>query len=431
MTQRILLSATLLFGVYALAACSSNSTGTSTDAIVGGGDHDASETDLGSTNNDDSGSTAVDSGDNGQDAGGGSVDSGTAGQDTGTTGDHDAGMTGGHDSGTTGDHDSGMTGGNDAGMTGGNDAGMTGGNDAGMSGHNIQTVFVILMENKNWADINGSSSAPFMNSLLAMGAHAEDYHGDVHPSEPNYIWMAAGDNLGITSDNDPPHSVGGSGNHSTTTENLGTQLNTAGVTWKAYEENISGTVCPLQSAEPSSGPAVGHGYRPKHDPFVFFDNLTGGFNPMNADCIAHNRPFTELATDLQNNTVARFNFITPNLCDDMHDTCAPQNNDVKQGDDFAASVIPMIMQSQAYQNGGVIFLLWDESTFNSNCISINPDCPVGMIILSPFAKTNYSNMTHYDHSSLLRTWEDIFGITTHLRAAANATNLSDFFTAFP
>ena len=81
----------------------------------------------------------------------------------------------------------------------------SGGSDAS---HNapIKTVFLILMENHNWSDIKGSASAPYINSLLAKGAHAEKYYDNpnsVHPSEPNYIWLEAGNNLGVTNDANP------------------------------------------------------------------------------------------------------------------------------------------------------------------------------------------------------------------------------------
>jgi len=39
-----------------------------------------------------------------------------------------------------------------------------------------------------------------------------------------------------------------------------------------------------------------------------------------------------MATDIANNTLAHYNFITPNVCNDMHDSCAPTNNPIKQGD---------------------------------------------------------------------------------------------------
>src|SRR4051812_44380856 len=174
---------------------------------------------------------------------------------------------------------------------------------------NVKTVFVILMENHNWSDIKGSPSAPYTNNtLLAMASHAEQYFNPpgIHPSLPNYLWLEAGTNFGITNDNAP------SSNHQSTVSHFSTQLKNAGISWKTYQENISGTVCPLTSIYP---------YAPKHNPFVYFDDVTNTNDPNSAYCIAHVRPYTELAADLQNNTVARYVFITPNLCNDTHDSC--------------------------------------------------------------------------------------------------------------
>src|SRR5437868_5051805 len=64
-------------------------------------------------------------------------------------------------------------------------------------------VFLILMENNNWSSIKGNPSAPYINQLLKMGAHAQQYFTPLHPSEPNYIWFEAGTNFGILNDADP------------------------------------------------------------------------------------------------------------------------------------------------------------------------------------------------------------------------------------
>ena len=74
-------------------------------------------------------------------------------------------------------------------------------------------------------------------------------------------------------------------------------------------------------------------------------------NPNSAFCIAHVRPYTEFSTDLTNDTVAQYVFITPNLCDDMHDSCAPLNDPVKQGDTWLSNEVPKILNSTAYLNG--------------------------------------------------------------------------------
>src|SRR4051794_35315767 len=67
------------------------------------------------------------------------------------------------------------------------------------------TVFVILMENHNWTDIKDSPSAPYLNALLSQGAHAEAYYNPpgLHPSEPNYLWLEAGTNFGVTNNSNP------------------------------------------------------------------------------------------------------------------------------------------------------------------------------------------------------------------------------------
>src|SRR6516225_524009 len=173
----------------------------------------------------------------------------------------------------------------------------------------IQTVWIILMENHNWSQILGSKNAPYINNtLLPMASHAEQFFNPpgIHPSLPNYLWLEAGTNFGILDDNPP------SIDHQSTTQHLVALLNNAGITWKAYEENINGTVFPLTDSYP---------YAVRHDPFVYFDDDTDNLNPNSAYCISHVRPYTELASDLMANSVASYNFITPNVCDDMHDKC--------------------------------------------------------------------------------------------------------------
>ncbi len=275
-----------------------------------------------------------------------------------------------------------------------------------------RTVFVIMMENHNWDSIKDSSSAPYINqTLLPMAAHTEQYYNPpgLHPSEPNYLWLEAGSNFKITNDSDPLR------NHLSTTAHLTTLLDAANISWKAYQEGITGTDCPLAS----------HGkYAAKHNPMIYFDDVTDTNNRQSAYCIAHERPYTELAADLTNNSVARYNFITPDLCNDMHDSggCATFDS-VKNGDRWLSAEVPKILASQAYQQGGVLFITWDESE--------GGDHPVGMIVLSPDAKVGYSNTIHYTHSSTLRTIEELFNVSPFLGDAANASDLSDLFTAFP
>jgi hypothetical protein len=347
---------------------------------------------------------------------GSSADSSGGGDDGGTMQQGDSG-------GTTPDaggvnHDGGSPG-NDGGATG-DDSGSTG--TDGAAPHAIKTVFLILMENNDWANIKGSASAPYINGLLTTAAHAEGYHQPpgLHPSEPNYIWLESGFNYGIMSDDEPS-----TNELSTTTvaTHLVNQLEAANVTWKTYVEGIGGTTCPVSS----SGL-----YAARHTPFVFFDDVTNTGSTTAARCIAHVRPYTELATDIAANTVPQYNFITPNLCDDMHGatgcTGAQTANEIKAGDTWLSTEIAKIMASSAYTNDGAIFITWDEGETAAGV----DDNPIGMIILSPLAKPGYSNATYYDHSSMLKTTEEIFGVSLIEGAADSMTSdLSDFFTSFP
>jgi acid phosphatase len=188
----------------------------------------------------------------------------------------------------------------------------------------LTNVFVILFENHNWAQIAGNATAPYMNSLVSIGAYATQYYNPplIHPSLPNYLWIHAGDSLGIIDDNEPVfHTL-------QTTDHLVDYLEKASITWKAYMEDIDGTTCPMSESAT---------YAPKHDPFVYFSDINGSLNPKAARCLAHVRPLSELATDIAGGTLARYNFVTPNLCHDMHD-CS-----VAAGDAWLQANLPSLM----------------------------------------------------------------------------------------
>src|SRR6266404_5005274 len=217
---------------------------------------------------------------------------------------------------------------------------------------NIKNVFVIAMENHNWSDIKGSTSAPYINNtLLPMGAHAEQYYNppNNHPSAPNYVWLEAG--AAVVGANDCAPTDSGC---STSANHLSKLLDGAGIPWKEYAEDATGTSCILDF----SGPDV------NHVPFSYFTDVTNNNNPNSANCIAHERPYTELAADLSSNNLARYVFITPNVNDNMHD------GSVVQGDTWLSQNVPTILNSQAYKTSGVLFIVWDEGN--------GSDGPIGM-----------------------------------------------------
>src|SRR5436190_13658254 len=271
---------------------------------------------------------------------------------------------------------------------------------------NVQTIFLVMMENKGWKTIRSSSDCPYINqTLLPLASRAEEYFTppNLHPSEPNYIWLEAGTNFGILNDHDP------GSNHISSTNHLVTLLENAGISWKTYQESLDLADNPSNNKRP---------YVARHNPFIFFDDVATN----QARRVKHIRPYSELESDLKNNNVARYNFIVPNLTNDMHTLAPGSLSEEKQGDDWLAREVPKILSSAAYTNNGALFLLWDEG---DNDVS---DGPIGLLLLSSLAKGHgYTNNIHYTHSSMLRTVEEIFGVRPVLGDAANANDVSDLF----
>ena len=361
----------------------------------------------------------------------------------------------------------------------------------------IKTVFVIAMENHNWTQpanqltggiqqIYLNPAAPFINSLVNgtgyvildgkavnisdQVAYAISYHNvlatangnnlHIHPSEPNYLWAEAGTNFGIFNDNDPFPA-----NNQNTIAHLSTLLTKVGKTWRSYQEDIDLTTVngqltdvPLPqnlrtvplisfSGNFSSGVNAFNGstqysYAAKHNPMVFFTDTNGGDNTTSSNPLAAQyAPLQQLFTDLANNTVADYNWITPDQYNDQHTALkggykglTGDAANIRQGDDFLSQVVPMIMQSKAYKENGAIILWWDEAESDGiagdNADDFNHT--IGEIVISKHAHENvngapYASPVNYTHSSDLRTMEEIFHVQPFLGDAANVTDLSDLF----
>lgn len=331
----------------------------------------------------------------------------------------------------------------------------------------IGTVFYIYMENHNFTQpssdtkappqIFGNPAAPYQNSLITPGnpnaaqvSYASAYHNvlatpsgnnpSIHPSEPNYIWAEAGDNFGVANDNDP---YGPNGNNQNALS-LSELLQNAGISWKSYQEDIdlaknsqgqlTSTVLPqdqwtvpLKSFSGTSpdytNPYNGshqYNFAAKHDGQLFFTATNGGndLTPSNPQ-VSHYAPLQQLATDLANNTVARYNVITPDQYNDSH-TALTNGFDyngvhytgeqaaIAQGDNFLSIIVPQIMASQAYKNNGAIVLWWDESE-GTNRDDFSHTIPE--FVISPLAKGNaYNSTLNYTHSSDLKSLQELFNV---------------------
>jgi len=278
----------------------------------------------------------------------------------------------------------------------------------------IQHVFVIALENHADSSIySNTTHAPFIQTLLVQGSRASLFVDNLPdaPSEPHYVWMEAGTNAfadhTFTGDGDPSSS-----NITSSTAHLSTQIDAAGSTWMSYQEGINSTTgaCPVKS----SG-----NYAAKHDPFVFFEDVVGTTpSRTNALCAAHHKALTALASDLANDTVAAYNFITPNLCHDMHSNlCSGFTDPVKQGDTWLSQNVPAIVD-YANAHNGAVFIVWDEPEGSTGNIPL--------IVLGSHVKHGKVSSTKYSHSSLVKTMELILKLPV-LPTVTHANSFRNFF----
>jgi len=259
----------------------------------------------------------------------------------------------------------------------------------------IKHVFVVVMENHSYSQVWNTSASPYITSLGNAYARATNYTAITHPSLPNYLDLYGGSNYSITTDCSPSSSC------HINARSLGDNLNAKALTWKGYMESM-----PSNCGLTTSG-----NYAPKHDPFVYFDDI----RTNTALCDVGVVVFTTLANDLKSaSTTPNYAFITPNLCNDMH------NCSVATGDAWLKSHLPAILNSPACTvDKCLLMLTWDED-----------DGSQGNKVLTIFAGSGAKtggvvSAKTYNHFSLLKTVETIFGLPTQTAKDAAASAMTD------
>jgi phosphatidylinositol-3-phosphatase len=237
-------------------------------------------------------------------------------------------------------------------------------------------IAIIVEENRNLNQVIGASDMPYLNSLARTYASFTHWDGVAHPSEPNYVALVAGSTLGVTDDGH--HDFGG-------TNNLGAQLSAAGVSWKAYMENL-----PYAGY---TGDASGE-YVRKHDPFIDFSGNG-----------AHVVPASQYWSDLSAGTLPDFIFYVPNLLNDGHDA----GNSVV--DASLKSIIPPLMSNGWYTQGaGSVIVTYDEDEGQG---------AIAHVVVSENARSHATFSGN--HYGTLRTIEESYGLPL-LGAAAGGTS---------
>ncbi len=334
----------------------------------------------------------------------------------------------------------------------------------------VKRIFVIMLENHSRSTVIGDPNARFITSLAESYGQATNYYGVTHPSQPNYVAAITGQ-LDITRMND------NAANHYGW-ENLVDQLESHGRSWAAYMDSLpyagyTGAIYPDAAALPPKGAAL---YTNKHDPFVLMDDIRS--DPAR---LAKIKPYTDLAADLDGSHAPDFVWISPNQCNDMHggvyasvaghpETPCPYGSTVDDANDaalkakadaFVHSAVDTIRGSKAWTGNSVIFILTDESDFDGSatgtdlwadvrgcCDSPGYGIALGLpndyvltdngshpwsgpfggglipaIVVARNGAGAIKDATPYNHYSLLRTIEEVWGLG-YLGYAGDGANVT-------
>ncbi len=250
-------------------------------------------------------------------------------------------------------------------------------------------VVWVWMENKASDAVIGSPEAPFENRLAHECGLATGYHGVAHPSLPNYLAATGGSTFGVTDDAPPAdHPVAG--------ESLFSQVEGAGLTWRAYEESMPAPCWLTQAGS----------YAVRHNPAAYFTQLR-------PSCRLNDVGLDAFALDVSSGALPSFSFVTPDVCSDTHD-CP-----VSTGDAWLRTWLTRLLDGSNYRAGDTVLVLtWDEAEGGGTTVPT--------MVIAPSVHPGTVVSQDLDHYSLLRTTEELLGLPL-LRDAAAATPLGPPF----
>jgi hypothetical protein len=232
----------------------------------------------------------------------------------------------------------------------------------------------------------------------------------------------------------------------TTALTIGDQLDGADLPWRAYIGGMTGPcVHPNSGAVDAS--ATGD-YATARNPFVYFHSLLDL-----GDCQHDDLPYEKLAGALATpSRTPSYAFISPDPCDAGAASCpAGQPTGIAAADAFLRQAVPAILHSAAYRASGALMIVFSAAPAGSGAVSGTVTSPsstttstsststttttttssatatastsaaggpvrTGALVISPFTKAGSTDATSYDPYAVLRTAEDVFGLTTLARA---------------
>jgi acid phosphatase len=248
-------------------------------------------------------------------------------------------------------------------------------------------VLVVILENTDFEQAIGQET---LSKLAAQGALLADFHGESHPSQPNYFALISGSTQGISDDR--PHEVNA--------KTIADLLDAKGKTWKAYLEGYPGH-CFSDSTEGQ--------YVRKHNPFISFSGVAK--DPKRCARLVS---ASELEQDVKEHSLPDFALYTPDLRNDGHDTGAAYASHW-----LAERFLPKL--GKRLPRDLLLVVTFDESGNSSEAQGNH----IYTALLGSSVRPGTRSAVRYNHYSLLRMIEERFGLGNLGAGDATAQGISD------
>src|SRR5712691_277609 len=284
-------------------------------------------------------------------------------------------------------------------------------------------ILTIVMENQGINNTYGaqcSGNCTYITGLASAYGLALNYSAVGHPSLPNYLALTSGGNYTTAPfDRDCfPQSNG----CFVSAPNIIDSIDSSGRTWRAYMEDYAGECS-------HTGTTF---YLNQHNPFVYFTDINN--NATRCSRIVNANPGatgylalpTQLLSDLNSTAIAsNYMWLTPNVCNDGHNICAPLNNTVSQQNQYLSLLVPRILNSTIFRaERAALFIVWDESATTRNNV-------VTAIWAGSPVITGYLSTSAYGHYSAIKTIESAWNLPSLTSDDSAAPAMTMFFVAFP
>ena len=288
----------------------------------------------------------------------------------------------------------------------------------------IQHVIIVMLENHSYHQVIGNSAAPYENELASDCGNATEAYGATHSSAANYLAVSAGQYPATA-----PQGCGYAACANSETS-IYQQLDSAGLTWKGYVESMP------SACDTSAGPL----YKIGHNPAIFYTGISA------AECQSNDVGVPDLTAasgafwdDLQAGTLPALSWITPNTNDSGENSCGGSCA-LSAADTWLQNFMANVTASSEYQAGNTLVLItYDEGegpdyAIGENCTNetadlggSQPSCQVPLLTVYPYTQGG-DDATFFDHYSITKTVEDVFGLPYLAHAgAAQTTSLAGHF----